>query len=41
MINRSVINVDESPIPLERWRKYLPSWLKRFLPVRGGRAEEP
>ncbi|BBD59372.1 cytochrome c oxidase subunit III [Nostoc sp. HK-01] len=39
-MNRGVIHVDESPIPLERWRQYLPNWLKRFLPVRGGRAED-
>ncbi|WP_096607873.1 cytochrome c oxidase subunit 3 [Calothrix sp. NIES-2100] len=39
-MNRGVIHVDESFIPLERWRRYLPNWLKRFLPIRGGRAED-
>ncbi|BAY11303.1 cytochrome c oxidase subunit III [Calothrix sp. NIES-2098] len=39
-MNRSVIHVDESPFPLERLRQSLPNWLKRFLPVRGGRAED-
>lgn len=37
-MNRGVIHVDESPVPLEQWRKYLPNWLKRFLPTRGGRS---
>ncbi len=39
-MNRWVIYIDESPIPLERWWRYLPNWLKRFLPIRGGRPED-
>ncbi|MBD2680653.1 MULTISPECIES: heme-copper oxidase subunit III [Nostoc] len=39
-MNRGVIHIDESPIPLERWRQYLPRWLKRYLPVRGGRSHD-
>ncbi|MEB3179215.1 MAG: heme-copper oxidase subunit III [Nostocaceae cyanobacterium] len=39
-MNRGIIHIDESPIRLERWRRYLPNWLKRFLPSRGGRAED-
>lgn len=31
---------DESPIPLHKWRSYLPDWLKHFLPTGGGRAED-
>mgnify|MGYP000217459917 FL=1 len=38
-MTRWVIHVDESPIPLERWWRYLPNWLKRFLAIRGGRAK--
>ncbi|MFB2771338.1 heme-copper oxidase subunit III [Pelatocladus sp. BLCC-F211] len=39
-MNRRTIYIDESPIRFEKWRKYLPNWLKRFLPSRGGRAED-
>jgi cytochrome c oxidase subunit 3 len=39
-MTRWVIHLDESPIPLERWWRYLPNWLKRFLGIRGGRAED-
>ncbi|AUT04014.1 heme-copper oxidase subunit III [Nostoc sp. CENA543] len=39
-MNRRTIYIDESPIRFERWRKYLPSWLKRFLPSGGGNAED-
>ncbi|MFB2891773.1 heme-copper oxidase subunit III [Aerosakkonemataceae cyanobacterium BLCC-F50] len=37
---RSRINVDESPIDLERLRQKLPDWLKRFLPSGGGSHED-
>jgi cytochrome c oxidase subunit 3 len=40
LVNRGVIHVDESPIPLERWRQYLPRWLKRYLPIRGGLSQD-
>lgn len=39
-MNRRVIHIDESPIRFERWRQYLPNWLKRFLPSGGGNAED-
>jgi cytochrome c oxidase subunit 3 len=39
-MNRGVIHIDESPVRLERWRRYLPTWLKRYLPFRGGRSED-
>lgn len=31
---------DESPIPLEELRRFLPNWLKHFLPSGGGRAHD-
>jgi cytochrome c oxidase subunit 3 len=31
---------DESPIPLDKLRNYLPDWLKHFLPSGGGRAHD-
>ncbi|MBD2666988.1 cytochrome c oxidase subunit III [Richelia sinica FACHB-800] len=39
-MNRRTIYIDESPIRFEKWRKYLPTWLKRFLPSSGGKAED-
>ncbi|MGH1393490.1 MAG: cytochrome c oxidase subunit 3 [Trichormus sp.] len=39
-MNRRTIYIDESPIRFEKWRKNLPSWLKRFLPSGGGKAED-
>lgn len=37
---RRVIHIDESPIRFEKWRRYLPHWLQRFLPSGGGKAED-
>ncbi|MDF5720291.1 MAG: heme-copper oxidase subunit III [Rhizonema sp. PD37] len=31
---------DESPIPIEKIRRLLPNWLKRFLPIGGGDADD-
>ena len=31
---------DESPMPLEELRRFMPNWLKRFLPSGGGRADD-
>ncbi|WGV27412.1 cytochrome c oxidase subunit 3 [Halotia branconii] len=39
-MQRRTIHIDESPIRLEKWRQYLPNWLKRFLPSGGGNAED-
>ena len=39
-INRGVIHIDESPILLEKYRQYLPLWLKRYLPIRGGLSQD-
>ncbi|MBC1236351.1 heme-copper oxidase subunit III [Nostoc sp. 2RC] len=39
-MTRRIIHIDESPIRFERWRRYLPSWLQRFLPSGGGNVED-
>ena len=31
---------DESPIPIEKLRRLMPNWLKRFLPTGGGAAHD-
>ncbi len=31
---------DENPIPLEELRRFMPNWLKRFLPSGGGSADD-
>jgi cytochrome c oxidase subunit III len=39
-MTRRVIHIDESPIRFERWLRYLPHWLQRFLPSGGGNIED-
>ncbi|MFB2920962.1 cytochrome c oxidase subunit 3 [Aerosakkonema funiforme] len=39
-MERRTIHIDESPIRFERWLKYLPNWLQRFLPSGGGNHED-
>ncbi|MDZ8025907.1 MAG: heme-copper oxidase subunit III [Nostoc sp. DedQUE11] len=39
-MTRRIIYIDESPIRFERWRRYLPNWLQRFLPSGGGNVED-
>lgn len=39
-MTRRVIYIDESPIRFERWKRYLPNWLQRFLPVGGGSSKD-
>lgn len=34
------IHLDESPIRFERWLRFLPHWLQRFLPSGGGQAQD-
>ncbi len=31
---------DESPLSIQQLQRYLPNWLKRFLPTGGGRADD-
>lgn len=34
------IHIDESPFRFLRFRRFVPNWLKRFLPSGGGQAED-